>query len=70
MQVGDRVIQIDGTSIERSTHDDVIYRLRKCDKEVSLLVIDRKSAKHYKTIAKFRSQVSVLLNANAGSTYV
>lgn len=36
LKVGDRVIQINGTNIEADDHEDVIRRLRDCDKEVVL----------------------------------
>ncbi|XP_078486597.1 uncharacterized protein LOC100179724 isoform X1 [Ciona intestinalis] len=54
LKVGDRAIQINGVNIDRRSHDDVLSRLRSCEGQVVLLVIDHKSAKHYKRISEFK----------------
>lgn len=58
-QINDRIIQINETSIDREKHEDVLGRLRACEKEVTLLVIDVKSEKHYRNIVEFKKTVNL-----------
>ena len=56
LKVGDRVIQINGSNVEADEHLEVIDRLRDCEDEVTLLVTDSKSDKHYQSIVDFKIQ--------------
>jgi len=55
LKIGDRIIQINGSSMEQKNKEEILKTLRCCKDEVILLVIDRKSSKHYKRITEFKN---------------
>ncbi|XP_076824134.1 uncharacterized protein LOC143470116 isoform X2 [Clavelina lepadiformis] len=55
LKVGDRVIQMNGVSVEQEAHEEMLLQLRGCENEVVLLVIDSKSSRHYKQLVEFKN---------------
>ena len=45
--------------MEQKNKEEILKTLRCCKDEVILLVIDRKSSKHYKRITEFKNLVSM-----------
>nr|XP_039271903.1 uncharacterized protein LOC120346265 [Styela clava] len=56
LKVNDRIIQINSLNVEKDSHENVLNKLRSCESDVVLLVIDSRSNKHYKKIVQFKSQ--------------
>ncbi|CBY38478.1 unnamed protein product [Oikopleura dioica] len=55
LKIGDRIIQLDGTSVENASHEIVLAKLRNAPSQVSLLVTGGKSDTHYKNIVDFKT---------------
>ncbi|CAG5095343.1 Oidioi.mRNA.OKI2018_I69.XSR.g14144.t1.cds [Oikopleura dioica] len=55
LKIGDRIIQLNGMSVENANHDAVLQKLRNAPSEVSLLVAGGKSDTHYRNIVQFKT---------------